>query len=135
MSEEKMSEEKGLLTSEEEKQFGSFFDDLIDFTKFKGVVWNIVEMLDGKLFTAGITYLDDTLADNIPENLKPAAKAFVLAAIELDYEAMVTHGTELLNQLIDIPKITEDNEAIMISGVLQGIVAVVLNFVNKEVEG
>ena len=125
-------EEKGLLTAEEEKQFGQFIDDLIDFTKFKGVVWNVVEMLDGKLFTAGLTYLDDTLADKIPETLKPAAKAFVMAAIEQDWEAVVVHGTELINQLIDIPKISEDNEAIMISGVLQGIVAVVMNFVNKS---
>ena len=103
--------ELGVITREEEAQIAQIIDDLIDFTKFKGFVFKIIELLDGKIFLEGISYLDNTLGEKIPEDFKPLVKAFILAVIAADAVAIVETGTELINVLVDIPNITEDNEA------------------------
>ena len=123
----KVKEEKGILTAEEEQQFGVIVDGFIDFTKFKGFVWKMIEPFDHKLFASGIGLLDDTLGDKIPESLKPTAKQFVLAVLNMDQAGIVSHGTLLINMLIDIPKMTEDVEAILISSILTGLVQIIMS--------
>ena len=125
MAKKSSKEEKGLLTTEQEAQFGVILDELVDFTKFKGFVWKLIEPFDHKLFASGIGLLDDTLGDKVPASLKPSAQQFVMAVINKDQEGIVTYGTLLLNMLIDIPKLTEEAEAIIIANMLTALVQII----------
>lgn len=127
-------DELGLLTVEQEKQFGKFLDDLKDFSELDGFVWNIIELLDGKLYTSAIGYIDNTLGEKLDPELKPLAAQFVLEVIaeDLDPAAIAETGTNLLNAVLDIPNVSEEYEALMIAGILQGLIALVLNFIDKE---
>lgn len=120
---------EGILTKEQEKQFANLLDEVIDFTKISSsVVWNFVEMFDGKLFEIGVGYLDDVLADKIPDEFKTISGQFVVACIEKDTNGIESYGTVLLNTLIDIPGLTEETEAIFFAGTLKGIIEAIMAF-------
>lgn len=117
--------EKGTLTKSEEKLLGKAMDPLIDFTKFKSkglkrLILKYVEKKDENIFTEIVEYLDDTLADRLPESLKPLARDVALSVIHKDKNEFIRSSTILSNRLIDIPLITEDTEAIILGGVLKG---------------
>lgn len=55
--------EKGIFTKEQEKKLASLLDELI---KLKG----LFEMVDGLVFTAIISMVDDQLINKLPEEIK-----------------------------------------------------------------
>lgn len=118
----------GILYVEEQKAFGKKADTLIDFNKFKGknrwvnIGLSLIEKKDDDIFTAGIKYLDDRLGEKIPVNFKPSARALALAVINEDKEAFSKAAPELIGLLVDIPNVTKETEAIVIGGLIQGIV-------------
>ena len=118
---------KGILSKDQEKQISRFLDELIDFTKFKGIIWNVVELADGKIFQVGISYLDDNFGDKLPAGIKEEAGNFLVAVIDKDQEKILLYGTHLINKLVDIPGITEDNEAILIGSILEGLIKAIFN--------
>lgn len=135
---------KGILTKEQEKKFAKLLDQAVDLgkvadkveNKIAKIALNFSEMFDGYLFEVGITYLDDTLADKIPEDLKTTAGLFVVSCIEKDYEGIELHGHILLNKIVDIPGLTEDTEAIFFAGTLKGIIEAIRTYLleGKDLE-
>ena len=131
---------KGIITKQQEKEFAQLLDKVVKWDKIGEKTGNkiikialgFVEMFDGKFFELGITYLDDTLADKLDEELKPFAGGFVIACTEKDYENIELNGQMLLNKLVDIPGITEDTEAIFLSGMLKGLIEAVRVFLFKQ---
>lgn len=130
----------GILYEEEQKRFGVKVDPLIDFTKFKGdnrwvnLALTFAEKKDDDLFSALIKFLDDRFGEKIPVNLKPSARAVALAFLDDDLEAFEKNAPVLINLVVDIPKIPEETEAIIISGVLQGIISAMGVTLGKTIE-
>jgi len=121
--------ELGILTKDEQKQFGKKIDALVDWNKFgagkKGVVkwaFKLIELKDDDLFSAMIKYLDDKYGEKIPINLKPTARKVALSVINDDYESFKMYSPMLLNDIFDIPSISEDTEAIIAKALVGGIV-------------
>lgn len=118
----------GILYPEEEKVFSKKIDALIDFTKFGKKGWmkwamKIVEAKDDDLFLSGIRYLDDKFGDQIKPEFKTTARQVALAVIGEDLDSFKIYAPILVNQLVDIPKLPEETEAIIIAAVLQGIIS------------
>jgi len=127
-----MTDAKGFLSAAEEKAFAQFLDELIDFSKFKGVVWNFVELVDGKLFLVAVEYLDDTLGDKLPAHFKEDAANLVKSVIAKDLNSIQLYSTRILNTLVDLPYLTEDAEAILIGTVIEGLIKVIQNWLKKQ---
>lgn len=123
-----MEELVGILYKDEQKLFGKEVDALIDFNKFKSdnrwvnIGLTLLEKKDDDIFSALIKFLDDRFGDKIPVDLKPAARKVALAVINKDVLALKESAPVLLNQLVDIPKIPEETEAIIAVALVQGIV-------------
>lgn len=123
-----MEELIGILYKDEQKLFGKKVDALIDFTKFKGdnrivnILLSLVEKKDDDIFSALIKVIDDRYADRIPVNLKPAAREVALAVINEDKESFKEHAPVLIDLLVDIPRVSDESEAYVITGVVRGIV-------------
>ena len=127
---------KGLLKPEEEKDCGKSLDTFIDFTKIfpkKKLLSIAIEAFDGKLFTAFIREFDDRLADRIPEEYKPEARAVLLAIIAKDWEDVAATSPQLLNALVDIPGIEEETELVIIAAIVQGIYAAAIAYAQKRI--
>jgi len=122
-----MEELVGILYRDEQKAFSVKCDALIDFTKFgkKGwVKWamKIVEAKDDDLFSAAIGYIDDRFGEMIPADYKPVARKIALAVIAGDIIAFKESAPVLTNMLIDIPKMAEETEGIIIAALLRGLI-------------
>lgn len=123
-----MEELVGILYDDEQKVFGEKMDALIDFNKFKGdnrwanIGLTLLEKKDDDLFTALIKFLDNRFGEKIPVNLKPAARKVALAVIDEDVTALKESAPALLNQLVDIPKLPEETEAIIAKALVIGII-------------
>lgn len=117
----------GILYPEEEKKFSKKCDELIDFTKFGDKGWmkwmmKIVEAKDDDFFLAGIKYIDNKFGDKIRPEFKTTARQVALSIINEDLDEFKLYGPLLINQLVDIPKIPEETEALIIAGALRGAV-------------
>lgn len=119
---------EGILTKEEQIEFGKKLDNLVDFKKFKGKkIWlnfalTILEKKDEDVFTGLIKFLDDKYGEQIPLDLKPAARAVALAVIRWDVNAFKDSAPKLLDKLADIPRISDETEAIIAKALVVGIV-------------
>lgn len=118
----------GTITKDESTLLGRALDDVIDFTKlYKGksiiikTIFRVAEMKDDDVFSALIDYLDDHYADRMPETYKVTVREIALSIIEEDIEKFKINSADLLNLLIDIPKVEEDVEALIIKGILSGL--------------
>lgn len=120
-------EEKGILTVAEQKQFGKIADSLIDFTKFKGekrwvnIVLTLMEKKDDDIFTAAIKFLDDRYGDKLPVDLKPIASGVAKAVLNKDKDALAANSAALIDALVDIPKVSDEAEAVIIAAIVKGI--------------
>ncbi|MEE9574369.1 MAG: hypothetical protein V3W20_15040 [Candidatus Neomarinimicrobiota bacterium] len=117
----------GILYKDEQKVFGKKVDALIDFRKFGKKGWmkiamKILEAKDDDIFSGLIGFLDNTYGNRIPVDLKPAARGVALSVINDDYEAFKVDAPKLLNLIIDIKKMSEETEAVIISALIVGIV-------------
>lgn len=119
--------EEGILTLEQEKKIASLLDELL---KLKG----IIELIDGYLFKAVITFVDDKYVDMLSVELKTKLAALVDAVLAEDVEAATQLATDLMNSLIDIPGLDEEAEGLLFKGVLEIIVGAILSWIEQKTE-
>lgn len=118
----------GIFTTEQEKKLASLLDEAV---KLKG----FAELIDGFLFKALITFVDDRFVDKLSDELKTQLSGLATACLDEDIEAAKTLAADLLNSLVDIPGLGEDSEALIFKGAVELIVAAVLKWIeSKETE-
>ena len=126
--------ELGTLTKVEEKQFAEFVDNVFDFKKIEAKGWakialTLAEKYDDNIFFALISYIDDKFGEKLKPAFKIVVHDFVIDVISKNTENMKKSATNLINVLVDIPKIPEETEAIIIASLVNGIVdAIVIKF-------
>jgi len=119
--------EKGIFTKEQEKKLASLLDELI---KLKG----LFEMVDGLVFTAIISMVDDNLINKLPDEIKIKLSELAEATMAEDIEKAELLATDLINQLLDIPLLDEDTEGLLIGSLIRLIVSSVLSWIEGKKE-
>lgn len=119
--------EPGILTQEQEKKLSDLLDDAI---KFKGVM----ELVDGYVFKALLTLLDDRLVNALPEQIKIKLAEIADAVIAEDIEKAEQLSTDLINELIDVPLLDAIQEGLIIGALVRLIVSAVVNWIEKKKE-
>lgn len=119
-------EEKGIFTLEQEKKLASLLDDVV---KLKGI---LLEIIDGYVFKAVITLVDDMFIDKIKEEIKIKLAALVDAVLAEDVELAETLATDLVNSLIDIPGLEEDAEGLIFKGVIELLAGAILKWIESR---
>jgi hypothetical protein len=117
--------ESGILTLEQEKKIASLLDDVL---KLKG----IAEFIDGYLFKAIITFIDDKFIDKLKEEIKIKLAALAEAVLAEDVELSEQLATDLINSLIDIPGLDEDSEGLLFKGIIEIIVGAILDWIETK---
>jgi hypothetical protein len=120
-----MSDEKGILTTEEEKQLSVIVDDAI---KTKGVL----ELVDGYLARIAIGYVDNSLVDKLKAELKAKLAVVAKLAIAEDLEGAESALADLLNSLVDVPVLDEDAEGLIFLGLIQLIAGAIKSAIEKK---
>lgn len=120
-------EEKGILTAEQEKKLAELLDNVI---KLKG----FLELVDGYVFKALITFLDDKFADKIKIEIKVKLAELVDAVLAEDIETAETLAAEVVNMLLDVPGLDEEAEGLLFKGIIQLLVGVILDWINSKKE-
>jgi len=117
--------EKGIFTTEQEKKLAVLLDDAI---KLKGVL----ELIDGVVFKALITLLDDTAIDKLPEKIKSNLSELANAIMNNDVETSEQIATDLINELVNVPKLDEESEGLLIGALVRLIVSSVLKWIEGK---
>ena len=117
--------EKGIFTLEQEKILTEKLDEVI---KLKG----ILEIIDGYVFKAIITFVDDTYADRIKEDIKVRLALLADAVIKEDITESERLAASLINYLVDIPGLDEDAEGLLFKGTIEILVGAVLRWIEKQ---
>lgn len=120
-------EEKGILTLEQEKKLAELLDNVI---KLKG----FLELVDGYVFKALITFLDDKFADQIKIEIKLKLAELVDAVLAEDIEGSEALAADVINMLIDVPGLDEESEGLLFKGIIQLLVGVILDWINSKKE-
>jgi len=115
----------GIFTVEQEKKVSQLLDNVV---KLKG----IAEFLDGYVFKAIITFVDDRFVDKLPEELKLNISGLVEAVLAEDVELAEELAAELINGLVDIPGLDEESEGLLFKGAIEFIVGAVLDWVETK---
>ncbi len=118
-------EEKGILTAEQEKKLAELLDNVI---KLKG----FLELIDGYVFKALITFLDDKFADQIKVEIKLKLAELVDAVLAEDIETSEILAAEVINMLIDVPGLDEESEGLLFKGVVQLVVGAILDWLESK---
>ena len=123
----------GLWNKKAEKGFSSFINDKLNFKP-------IVRPVAGMLVNYGVSWLDDNHAPKIPKILHPAYLR--IGAVFAEYDSNKGVALEdllstddlavIINSLVDIPGMTEDEEEILIAKILEALLTVVKNYVEKK---
>jgi hypothetical protein len=119
---------KGILTPEQEKKLSSILDDNI---KLKG----IPEFLDGFIFKAVISFVDDSYLDKLPADLKLKLGVITDAAIAEDIPLVESLSAELIASLILIPGLDEDENALLFKGAIELLVGAILKAIADKKAG
>jgi hypothetical protein len=117
--------EEGILTLEQEKKLASLLDDVV---KLKG----IAEFIDGYLFKAIITFVDNKFVDKLKEEVKIKLAALVEAVMAEDVELAESLAADLINSLVDIPGLDEESEGLLFKGVIEIIVGAILDWIESK---
>jgi len=120
-------EEKGILTAAQEKLLAGLLDDAI-------VLKGVMELVDGYVFKAVITFVDDKYVDKLKEEIKVQLAALAEAVIAEDVVLAEQLATDLVNSLIDIPGLDEESEGLVFKGVIEILVGVVLKWIEDKKE-
>lgn len=118
---------EGIFTPEQEQKIAALLDDAV---KLKG----ITELLDGYLFKAMITFVDDTYVDKIKEDIKVKLSELANACLSDDVETAEKIAAELLNELVDIPGLDETSEGLLFAGAIKFIVGAILKWIEEKKE-
>jgi len=119
--------EKGIFTREQEKKLASLLDDLI---KLKG----LFEVVDGLVFTAIISLVDDNYINKLPDEIKIKLSEIVEAVLDDDVELAELKATELINALVDVPLLDEEMEGLLIGSFVRLIVSSILKWIEDKKE-
>jgi len=119
--------EKGIFTREQEKKLASLLDDLI---KLKG----LFEVVDGLVFTAIISLVDDNYINKLPDEIKTKLSEIVEAVLNDDVELAELKATELINALVDVPLLDEEMEGLLIGSFVRLIVSSILKWIEDKKE-
>jgi hypothetical protein len=111
--------EKGILTSEQEKQIAEMLDDAV---KVKGL-W---EFVDGIFFKMVVTFVDDMLVDKLGDEIKIKLANLVDAVMAKDVELSESLAADIINGLVDIPGLDESSEGLLFKGAIEMIVGAIL---------
>jgi len=117
--------DKGVLTTVQEKKIADLLDNAL---KLKG----FLELVDGYVFKAVITFVDDKYADQLSVDLKTKLSALVDAVLAENVELAEQLATDLINSLIDIPGLDEEAEGLLFKGVIELIVGAILDWINSK---
>lgn len=116
---------EGIFTADQEKKIAELLDEAI---KLKG----ILELIDGYVFKAIITFGDDALLDKLPENFKLKLSAIADAVLAEDVDNAEILVAEILNELVNIPVLDEDSEGLLFKAAVQFIVGAVIKWIEKK---
>jgi len=119
--------EKGIFTREQEKKLAGLLDDLI---KLKG----LFEVVDGLVFTAIISLVDDNYINKLPDEIKIKLSEIVEAVLADDVELAELKATELINALVDVPLLDEEMEGLLIGSFVRLIVSSILKWIEDKKE-
>jgi hypothetical protein len=119
--------EKGIFTREQEKKLASLLDELI---KLKG----LFEVVDGLVFTAIISLVDDNYINKLPEEIKIKLSEIVEAVLNDDVEKAEQLATELIKALVDVPLLDEEMEGLLIGSFVRLIVSSILKWIEDKKE-
>ena len=121
--------EKGWLSKEQEKKLADIIDDAV---KAKG----LIELIDGFLAKITITLIDDEVIDriNVPDDIKLKIGELVDAAIDEDVDEAQEVAADIINDLVDIPAVDEDSEAVIFEGAIKIIVGAVIKWIQGKEE-
>lgn len=112
--------EKGILTKAVEAKLATTLDELV---KVEGI-W---EAIDGMAFKLAISALDDNLGEKIPEPYKEKLRQLFNKILEEEnYEEAVYLGFEFLDEIVNVPGIDDDMEAMLFDGLARIVVAVIV---------
>ena len=117
--------DKGVLTTVQEKKIADLLDNAL---KLKG----FLELVDGYVFKAVITFVDDKYADQLSVDLKAKLSALVDAVLAENVELAEQLATDLINSLIDIPGLDEEAEGLLFKGVIELVVGAILDWINSK---
>ena len=123
---------EGLWSTKAEKGFGKFVDDKLSLP-----AW--AEMFDGLVASKGIGWLDDAYSGKLPEVFTAAyikvGKGFESyednGSVKLEDFVSYADVAVIIDGLVDIPKVTDEAEAILFAGILKGLFDVVGNYIKK----
>ncbi len=99
--------EEGLI-----KEFAKKLDDQI---KLNG----IAELLDGPVLKACLVILNDKFAEKIPEEYGVPLVAMMEAYVSGDVDQLTAEMSDAVNVLVDLPQLNEEDEGVLIGGILQ----------------
>ena len=116
---------EGIFTTEQEKKLAELLDNVV---KLKGVA----EFIDGYLFKAVITFVDDRVIDKIKEEIKVKLAALAEACLAEDVTLAEELAADLVNTLIDVPGLDEESEGLLFKGVIELIVGAVLDWIESK---
>lgn len=120
-------EEKGVLTLEQEKKIAELLDNLL---KLKG----FLELIDGYVFKAVITFVDDKYVDKLSVDIKAKLAELITAVMAEDVPLAEQLATDLMNMLIDVPGLDEEAEGLLFKGVIEIVVGAILDWINSRKE-
>ncbi len=120
-----MSDNKGILTSAQESKFAELLDKVVK-------VGGLLEFIDGYIFKALITFLDDKYADKLAVEIKEMLSKLIDAVLNEDVEGAEQIATDIINKLVDIPVLDEEAEGLLFKGVIEMLVGAVLKWVEGK---
>ena len=103
-------------------------DKAINFRKkIKGFAGIVLEMIDGNVFREALNLINNKLGDKVPVEYQDEILT-LLEAIDTGDRTLITEATvQAFNELIDIPVLNEDEEAIAMTGIVQLILRLLLH--------
>ena len=120
-----MSEELGFFTKEQEKALAEVIDSAIEAKGF-------VEMMDGFVARIAISVIDNELIEKRLVKAHELSDVFVEdirilsnQVLNKEYIAAAETGALIVNELVDIPGLSEDDETMIFVGFLTMIVGAI----------
>ena len=123
----KMKTESNLLTDAQVKQLAKLLDKAV---KLKG----IAEAVDGIAFKIVINLANQYGSGAIKEEYKEGLSLLITKVLNEDWDGAATESAVMLNSLVDIPGIDEDTELSLFKTVMELIVKLLKQLIDKKAE-
>jgi hypothetical protein len=117
--------EKGILTAAQEAKLASMLDDAI---KLKG----FLEIIDGFVFKAVITFVDDNYLDKLSTDIKTQLAAIVDAVLANNVDQAETLVADMLTTLVNVPGLDKTTEGLLFKGVVELLAGAILKWIEGQ---